>query len=94
MLIPRHLKEILVSVNIFLFLYQLDPSFFLLCDDRPTPEQLYEHEIFQEKDGNDNPILLERDDMEEIDNLVRLSNNDQKFRVFQEKLAYSNQTCK
>ena len=59
-------------------------------DYRPTAEELYQHEIFQEKDSSTGqPILPERNDAEGIDNLVKLS-NDENFRVFQGKLAESN----
>ena len=56
-------------------------------DYRPTAEELYQHKIFQEKDGNE-PILPKRNDAENIDNLVKLS-NDQYFQAFQGKLAES-----
>ena len=60
-------------------------------DNRPTAEELYQHEIFKEKDDNGDPILPKRNDAEGIDNLVKLS-NDQNFRAFQEKLAQSNKS--
>ena len=55
-------------------------------DHRPTAEELYQHEIFQEKEADGKPVLSPRNDAEGINNLVKLS-NDQNFRVFQGKLA-------